>query len=145
MDLPHYSTFRQSNRLEWWAKGHRQCRFKQSLRVLVEPPNKWKGCLLSARLHGGITSVSRLVVPALSLWSMTGVESHSTHLSVIFSGGAQIHKHLHVAFSRLPGFQSWENRSDKEKKSCACTTTIIIFHEVLVKYWVCLHNVLCRG
>ena len=111
--------------------------------MLVEPPNEWEGSLLPSRLHGSITLIARLVDSTFSLRPFSTVESHSAYLSVIFSGGAQIHEHLHVAFDWFPGLQSCKNRS-KERKTCVRTLTIVIFHEVLVKYRIRLHNVL-RG
>jgi len=86
--------------------------------VLVEPPNERKGCLLPSSLHGSIIYVSRLVITTLSLWSGINIELHSTYLSVIFSGGTQIHKHLNVFFDWFPGFQSWNDWSDKKRFTC---------------------------
>ena len=83
--------------------------------MLIEPPNEWNGCLLPSRLHSGITSVARLVVPTFSSRPGFGVESHSAYLSVIFGGSTQIHECLHVAFNRFPGLQSWNNWSDKKE------------------------------
>ena len=95
------------------TRGHLQCGFEQSLRVLVEPSNEWNGRLLPSRLHGGVTFVPRLVVPPISSNLGMGIKSNSTHLSVILSGGTQIYIHLHVTFDRFPWLQSWENRLDK--------------------------------
>ena len=74
---------------------------------------------------------------------MVSVGSDPTYLSVIFSGGTQIHKHLHVTINRFPGFQSCEKRSGVKTHRYAYTHTIVILHKVLVKYRVRLHNVLC--
>ena len=84
--------------------------------MLVEPPNQWEGSLLPSRLHGSITLIARLVDSTFSLRPFSTVESHSAYLSVIFSGGAQIHEHLHVAFDWFPGLQSCKNRSEKKEK-----------------------------
>ena len=100
------SNILQLNGLGRLTEDHQQCGLEQPLRVLVEPSNEWNSCLLSAGLHGGITSVSRLVIPFLSVWPGISVESHSTYLSMIFSGGAQIHKHLHISIDWFPGLQS---------------------------------------
>ena len=98
--------------------------------MLIEPPNEWKGRLLPSRLHSGITSVARLVIPTLNLRSGFSVESRSAYLSVIFSGGTQIHERLHVAFDRLPGLQPWKNWSDKEEVTRACSPS-----SSLTRYW----------